>query len=106
INAFNRNDVKVSSCYAFDVVAVPRDGVDMPPAVPVAGPQEPFAVIDPFGVSASQSPLVPVDVAPGHINPGFVPFGHDRASMAGGDVAKHHEVRILKSIELLNDHLG
>ena len=86
-------------------MAVARDRINMPPTISFTGPQEAFAVVNPFSIAAGQSSLVPIDVAPGNVNPGIILFHQHWTYFAGANVAQHESVVVLQTIQLLNDDL-
>src|ERR1044072_286676 len=70
-----------------------------------SGPQETFATVNPFNVAASDAGLVPIDIAPRDVDPGFVLLSQNGMRLSGARVSEHHDVGVLATIELLNNEL-
>src|SRR6266498_572018 len=87
--------IKVARRNTLHVAAVARYAVDMSPAVTFAGPKESRTAIDPLSIAPGQSGFVPIDIAPGDIDPGIVFFCKYRADLTGASVAKHDRLGIL-----------
>src|SRR6185436_4791668 len=102
VDALDREQIIAPGCYASHILAVSRNRKHMPPAVALARPQEALASLDPLDVAARETFLVPIDVAPRNINPGVFFLCEDRLDLPRTRIAEHHDVGVLKPIQLLN----
>src|SRR5262249_20150380 len=105
IRHFNADQIVIAGRDEFDVLAIARDRIDVPPTVALTRPQEPFAAVDPLHVAARQTAFVPINSSPRDVHAGGVLFGQDRTDFARADVAEHHDISVLQPVELLNDDL-
>src|SRR4030095_5614275 len=76
----------------------------MSPTVTLAGPEKTLAVVDPFNVATSEAGLVPVDIAPGNVDPRIIFLSQHWMNLPGSRIAQHDHIRILQTVELLNDY--
>src|SRR5437868_450386 len=104
VDLFGPYHVEVSRSDALYVASVSRHRVDVAPAVSLAGPQKPLAMVHPLDVSTGEALLVPIEISPRDVDPGVVFLGKNGSNPTVFNAAQHHDVRVLQAVELLTDH--